>query len=69
MIGIDLDELRLGTHCVGRFSAVGGISTKICILVLGILWSTRAGGPRVHSLIFWPRYDLRLRIPIVASVE
>ena len=27
MIGIDLNKLRLGAHCVGRFSAVGRIST------------------------------------------
>ena len=69
MIGVDLDELRLGARCVGRLSAAGCIRTQICILVLSILWSTRADGPRVHSLTFGPRYDLRLGIPIAASVK
>ena len=69
MIGIDLDKLRLGAHWVGRLSAVGCISTWICVLVLGIFRSTRADGARVRSLTFGSRYDLRLGIPIAASVK
>ena len=68
MVGLDFNELRLSAHCVGRLSAVGCISTQICIPVLGILWPPRADGPRVRSLTFRSRYDLRLGIPIGASV-
>ena len=68
MMGLDFDELRLSAHRVGRLSAVGCISTKVCVLVLGILWATRTDGPRVRSLTSRSRYDLRLGIPIVASV-
>lgn len=69
MIRIDLHKLRLGAHCVGRLSAVRCISTEICILVLGIFWSARADGPRVRSLTFRSRDDLRLGIPIATSVN
>ena len=69
VIRIDLDELRLGAHSVGRLSGVGCISTEICVLVLGILWSTRVDGLRVRSLTFRSRYDLRLGIPGAGSVK
>ena len=37
MVGSDFYKLRLGAHCVGRSSAVGRISTQICVLILCIL--------------------------------
>ena len=67
-MGIGLGILRLGAHCVGKLSAVGRIGTEIRILVLCILWSPRGHGTRVNSLSFGSRYDLRLGIPIAASV-
>ena len=68
MIGFDLDKLRLGAHCVRRLSAVGSISTQICVLVL-VLWSTRTDGPGVRSLTFRPRWNLRLGIAIAALAK
>lgn len=69
MIGFDLGKLRLGAHCVGWSFAVGRICTWICVLILCVLWSAGAHGSRVHPLNFGSRYDLRLGIPIIASVN
>ncbi len=68
MMGLDLDKLRLGAHCIRRLPAVGCVGTKIRVLILGQLRPTLANGPRVRSLTFWSRYDLRLGIPTAALV-